>query len=145
MDIKNTLSNFQLENSRLIHFDIDNDFSELPANGTENSLSIGNPFHRVFKKDGVLFALLQLQINHTIEETKTERKLSMTLVIEGLFSFSGGTEEQFRQMLVLNGNSALYSIARAHILSITSMALISGRVVLPMINFLKVAEKLEKQ
>ena len=145
MDINNSVSNFQLENSRIVHFTIENDFAELPANGLENHLSIGNPNFKIFKKNDRLFCILQLQVNHETKYTDTEQILNVSLVVEGLFSFTEDNEDTFRQMLFLNGNSALYSIARAHILSMTSMSLISGRIVLPMINFLKLAEELKNQ
>ena len=124
---------------------MENDFIDLPLKGIENNLSIGNPNHKIIKKDNLLFGILQLQINNVAEEKSTDRKLSISLVIEGLFSFSGDDEDVFRKMLFLNGNSTLYSIARAHIHSVTSMALNSGRVLLPMINFLKLAEEMEKE
>ena len=76
-----------------------------------------------------------------IPEAKTDVKITL----EGEFASSLKTdEENFRNLLLLNGTAALYSIARGKVEAISSLAYHSGKITLPMINvvdFLKSKNK----
>lgn len=55
--------------------------------------------------------------------------------LEGAFAVKAGVEEdEFHKMLLLNGATALYSIARGKIESITANVYQNGKITMPMIN-----------
>ena len=55
--------------------------------------------------------------------------------LEGAFAVSASVEEdEFQKMLLLNGATALYSIARGKIESITANVYQNGKITMPMIN-----------
>lgn len=55
--------------------------------------------------------------------------------LEGAFAVSASVEEdEFQKMLLLNGATALYSIARGKIESITANVYQNGKIAMPMIN-----------
>ena len=70
-------------------------------------------------------------------EKNDNKKFEITLSLESFFTTSDLDKNNFKQMLLLNGNSTLYSIARSHILTISALSFDSGKIVLPMINFME--------
>lgn len=60
----------------------------------------------------------------------------LNLIMEGAFTgnINKLDEEQFREMLELNGLTTLSQLSRAYILSVTSLSGISPSIKLPMIN-----------
>lgn len=71
-----------------------------------------------------------------IETRKDEEKNGrIHLKIEGGFAVGGDVkEDEFKNLLLLNGATALYSIARGKIESITANVYQSGKITMPMIN-----------
>ena len=79
-----------------------------------------------------------------------DKKFEISILLEGFFVGENMDLENFTKMLVTNGSAALYSIARAQILSLSSQSLAGGEFILPMVNFfkakdLKVKEKQSEQ
>ncbi len=146
MNFTDTLSEFQFRDSVIKKAVINNDFTVLPDNNElEYSVKIQNGLSDIINENNILSARLILKINLSLVHKETEQKMLIEFIIDGVFTFSRNDEEQFKEMLLLNGNSTLYSIARANIINLTSMCLSSGKVVLPMINFLKLMQLKEKE
>lgn len=140
MNFTETISNFQIKASRIEKLEINNDFIGLK--NTENldtNIKIGNAISQVQKdeSDGLLYASLKLDLTVTSSEKNSKKKYCIHMLTEGLFTFDSNDEEEFKQMLLLNGNSTLYSIARSHIMTFSSLSLSGGSIILPMINFYK--------
>ena len=75
-----------------------------------------------------------------------KKKYSVDLSMQGCFAAPlDMEEEQFIQMLKLNGISSLYSIARGFIQSTTSQSLVSGSIILPMFNVAAYSRDKDKQ
>ncbi len=71
-------------------------------------------------------------------EGQEPQYLKLRVKIEGDFSAPKQLEEdQFAQLIALNGSTSLYSILRGTIESITSQSLARGKVSLPMINMIE--------
>lgn len=142
MNIKEVLSDFQFQESRIVKLEIKNDFVNKPkASDLETSIKLGNPSLKVFKKEDILNGILQLAIDITDKQKEDGMGISVSIVLEGLFTYTHDNEDQFNQMLLINGNTTLYSIARSIILTTTTLALSSGKVVLPMINFVELIKR----
>lgn len=146
MDIKDTIASLQLRGTRIVNLETKNDLVNLPnGEDLDTNINLGNPNYGINETDGKLFASLQLQVRVELTDKKTDKKIYISITVEGLFSFDETDKEKFKQMLLLNGNSTLYSIVRSYIITISSIALNSEKIVLPMINFLKLAQLHKEQ
>ena len=68
----------------------------------------------------------------------SDAKLEYHIVLIGEFSTAAATKnEDFNASLWLNGSTALYSIARAKIETISTTVLNNGKIILPMVNMME--------
>ena len=81
----------------------------------------------------------QLAVDFEIEIEQSEnRKFKLELSLEGAFiSEKDIEEEDFKQLVAINGAAALIGIARGKIESITSNIFDSGKVVIPFVNVIE--------
>lgn len=86
-----------------------------------------------------------LNLNINLDVTLNKQKTSITLILEGCFNASAESlENEFIYMLNLNGVTALYSIARSIILSISAQTFHSGKITLPMFDVAAYSKDLNK-
>lgn len=84
--------------------------------------------------DEGLFSQMAIDFEVEIEQTE-DRNFKLELSLEGVFLSEKNTEEEdFKQLVIINGAAALISIARGKIESITSNIFDSGKVVIPFVN-----------
>lgn len=84
--------------------------------------------------DEGFFAQMAIDFEVEIEQTE-DRNFKLELSLEGAFLSEKNTEEEdFKQLVIINGAAALISIARGKIESITSNIFDSGKVVIPFVN-----------
>ena len=84
--------------------------------------------------DEGLFSQMAIDFEVEIEQTE-DRNFKLELSLEGAFLSEKNTEEEdFKQLVIINGAAALISIARGKIESITSNLFDSGKVVIPFVN-----------
>lgn len=84
--------------------------------------------------DEGLFSQMAIDFEVEIEQTE-DRNFKLELSLEGAFLSEKDTEEEdFKQLVIINGAAALISIARGKIESITSNIFDSGKVVIPFVN-----------
>ncbi len=80
------------------------------------------------------FGKLLLKIVVELEE-KNENAGIIELVIEGAFSVPISIDEgTFKELILINGATALYSIGRSKIENITASTFLNGKIIIPMIN-----------
>lgn len=80
------------------------------------------------------FGKLLLKIVVELEE-KNENAGIIELVIEGAFSVPILIDEgTFKELILINGATALYSIGRSKIENITASTFLNGKIIIPMIN-----------
>lgn len=80
---------------------------------------------------------LTLDGNCSVPEN-SDAKLEYHIVLIGEFSTAAATKnEDFNASLWLNGSTALYSIARAKIETISTTVLNNGKIILPMVNMME--------
>ncbi len=146
MNIKDTVAQFQMTSSRIASLNIENELIELPsAEECTSSINLGNPQIAIKQTKNGFIGVLLLIVETSIKRNSDNKKLDLSITAEGTFTFNGTEQAEFENMMFLNGNSALYSVIRSYVISVTSLSLNSGKVVLPMINFLKLAEKLKAE
>ena len=84
--------------------------------------------------DEGLFSQMAIDFEVEIEQAE-DRNFKLELSFEGAFLSEKNTEEEdFKQLVIINGAAALISIARGKIESITSNIFDSGKVVIPFVN-----------
>lgn len=84
--------------------------------------------------DEGLFSRMAIDFEVEIEQAE-DRNFKLELSLEGAFLSEKNTEEEdFKQLVIINGAAALISIARGKIESITSNIFDSGKVVIPFVN-----------
>lgn len=84
--------------------------------------------------DEGLFSQMAIDFEVEIEQAE-DRNFKLELSLEGAFlSEKNAEEEDFKQLVIINGAAALISIARGKIESITSNIFDSGKVVIPFVN-----------
>ena len=84
--------------------------------------------------DEGLFSQMAIDFEVEIEQAD-DRNFKLELSLEGAFLSEKNTEEEdFKQLVIINGAAALISIARGKIESITSNISDSGKVVIPFVN-----------
>lgn len=87
--------------------------------------------------------LLSLECKVTVEADE-DAKTNIDFIIEGEFSASNDMDDEtFTKMLMVNGVSALYGIARSKLEVITALTYHQGKISFPMINVLELLK--EKQ
>ena len=84
--------------------------------------------------DEGLFSQMAIDFEVEIEQAE-DRNFKLELSLGGAFLSEKNTEEEdFKQLVIINGAAALISIARGKIESITSNIFDSGKVVIPFVN-----------
>lgn len=147
MNLNEIQSPFQLQGCIIRQIEEKNNLVFLPSTEQlETTVNIKNAFDDIRKneQDNCLETNFILDLNFTAVSNEKEKEYSIHIVLDGFFTFSKDDEDEFKNMLLLNGNSALYSIARSYIITISSISLTSGQFVLPMINFVKLLEESKK-
>lgn len=95
-------------------------------------LNINEPSFEII--DEGFFAQMAIDFEVEIEQSE-DRNFKLELSLEGAFLSEKDTEEEdFKQLVIINGAAALISIARGKIESITSNIFDSGKVVIPFVN-----------
>lgn len=139
-------SPFQMHGCIIDKMEVENNFASIPTGvQLKSTVNINNAISEINKTndDNMLQANLILDLRYSANYE--ENTFSIHLVLNGLFSTTDINENDFKHMLLLNGNSALYSIARSYIITISSMSLTSGQLVLPMINFVNLLKATQNE
>lgn len=142
MNFEEVQSEFQLRNCKIEKLKLNNDFIALPSpEELKLSISIKNAISNIEEKnDNFLFANLKLDLEVMSEADVNDQNIYIRILLNGIFTFNGNDKERFTEMLLLNGNATLYSIARSHIITLSALSCVSGQITLPMINFVKLLE-----
>lgn len=89
--------------------------------------------------------LLNIGCKVTVEADE-DAKTSIDFIIEGEFSASNDMDDEtFTKMLMVNGVSALYGIARGKLEVITALTYHHGKISFPMINVLEFLKEKQEQ
>lgn len=148
MKINNDIqSDFQMIGNQIISISLKNNFLELPDSENLNlEMSAEYEIESTIKHDSCYIGVINLTVKAEAKEKGKKKKISITICISGGFGDSHPeNEESFRNMLSLNGCAALYSIARAQVISLSSQSMNGGQLILPMINVFKMKEKKEEK
>ena len=153
MNICEVQSNFQMIGSRILKVCIDNSFFHMSADSTvKKSIDVKYEIVDISKEDNTFYGTIRICIKAKVTEKPTEKgnkdlsKYRLDMTVEGCFSDSScDNEDIFKTFLKINGCAALYSIARGFALGTSAQTLLSGQIILPMVNFIKMEEITQSQ
>lgn len=141
------LSKFQIIGSSIKKINIKNDFIILENDEKlKREIEIAHSISSldIIDDGNTIYGTILLNIKVKIALKK--KKYNIDLSIEGGFKAPAEIgEENFRNMLQVNGITSLYSIARGFIQSTTSQTLASGSVMLPMFNVAAYSKDMNKE
>lgn len=142
MNIKNVESQFQLLSSMVVHLNFNNSFlmyDERKPGKKEIDVAYKICHTDIIEEKNNRVGVLDLVVS--VSSEIDEQKYALKAVIRGFFEApSEMPEDTFTRMLKINGCTALYSIARGIISSISSQTFSIGNIVLPMVNFIRFHE-----
>lgn len=137
MDIKNVESQFQLLSSMVVHLNLNNSFliyDERKPGKKDIDVSYKICHVAVDEEKKTRLGVLDLIVS--VSSEMDDREYALKVVLRGFFEAPVEmSEETFERMLKVNGCTALYSIARGTIGSISAQTFSFGNIVLPMVNF----------
>ena len=137
-------SNFQMVGNYVKKMSVSNDFLELPPMEQLNynfeaeydNVTIDN------QEPGGFLGSIDLCVKVTAKEKKSKDKMSFSIVLNGGFVDNLiDNKDEFEKFLTINGSASLYGIARGIIISLSSLSINGGHIILPMVNFFKMREK----
>ncbi|WP_185741139.1 protein-export chaperone SecB [Clostridium sp. KNHs216] len=137
-------SPFHFIGNRITKLSIKNDFVSLDGNDKDikYNLDVDYEVKDITKKEEEHYGLIQLFIK--TEAKKGKKHCVIDLTIEGCFSSSVNSEDEFIPLLEINGSTALYSIARSIIINVSSQTFQTGQMILPMLNVFLMHKEKEK-
>ena len=151
MNTKEIKSEFQFIGNSICSLDLHNDFISIPDSNLSKEFDVSYDIESINEDENDIWGTINLYVHCIIkqnEEADTDEpsKFDLKLVLNGCFTdVKGVTKEEFEKFLSINGCAALYSVARSIIISVTAQSVVSGSIVLPMINVFKLKKKsLEK-
>lgn len=141
MDIKDCESSFQMIGNRVCKLILKNDFVSISnLRDADYNIDADYEIKQIENKNNECTGILLLMVKTGVKD-KEKHKLTVELQIEGCFTAIGMDKENFTDMLSVNGCTALYSIARAIIVSVSSQSMCGGQLIIPLINVFKLHEK----
>lgn len=136
-------SPFQLIGTSIRELKIDNSFTNLVLDdATETGIQIKPAIKSIERRSSdILRGIMLLDLDLCIQRKEGEFNLHLSL--EGCFEGTSFTEDQFHEMLLINGASTLYSIGRSIILTTCSLSAGGAQILLPMVNFVDLYKSTE--
>lgn len=138
MNITKSIATLQLLGTTIRKINLENNFVIFSdSDKVEKQIDLNCKFGNINKDDDAFWgsSILDLSIDIRNHEDNEDRSLVIKLELEGCFSYQGDDEDEFKELLEINGSASLYSIARSIITMFTSQAFDGDKVILPMLNF----------
>lgn len=133
MELNLIATGIELVGTTIKNISVENNIVDVEREAKRNfGLNINEPhFEKV--EDGY-FSQMTIDFEVEIEQSE-EQKFKLELSLEGAFLSSDGIEEDnFKQLVGVNGAAALIGIARGKIESITANIFNNGKIVIPFVN-----------
>ena len=142
MDTQKIESSFQLIKTSIISLNIKNNFIEYDErlNGSKSiDVTYQITDNRVIDTQKLYGGSVDLHI--TVVSKINEQAFVIQMIYRGFFTAPLSMEQdQFNHMLLINGTTSLYNMARAVLMSISSQMFNGGAILLPMLNMIRFHE-----
>ena len=140
MNVNKFSANIQYKNSFITECTITNNLLDIGDDAvlkTDVKVAVSNLSLSDDETEKLGKVRLTLDGSYSVPDN-TDAKLEYHIVLIGEFCTSASTkDEDFTASLWLNGSTALYSIARGKIETISTTVLNNGKVILPMVNMME--------
>ena len=135
MDLKNSIADFQFIANRVSNFALETKDVDQKGEKVKVNYDIDYNILRNVYEDGKYTGLLEfiVRVNAKIMD---DSLFNIIMIMEGVFIGNPNklSEEQFKNMLELNGVATLSQLSRAYIISMSSISGLNPPVKLPMLN-----------
>lgn len=133
MELNLIATGIELVGTTIKNISVENNIVDVEREAKRNfGLNINEPYFENVE-DGY-FAQMTIDFEVEIEQSE-EQKFKLELSLEGAFLSSDGIEEDnFKQLVGVNGAAALIGIARGKVESITANIFNNGKIVIPFVN-----------
>lgn len=135
MELNLITTGIELVGTTIKNLSVENDIVDIKKDARRNfGLNINEPYFETIE-DGFFS---QMIIDFQIEiEQADNHKCKIDLSLEGAFvSETGVEEENFKQLVMVNGAAAVVGIARGKIEAITANIFNNGKIVIPFVNII---------
>ena len=135
MELNLIPTGIELVGTTIKNLSVENDIVDIKKDARRNfGLNINEPYFETIE-DGFFS---QMIIDFQIEiEQADNHKCKIDLSLEGAFvSETGVEEENFKQLVMVNGAAAVVGIARGKIEAITANIFNNGKIVIPFVNII---------
>lgn len=140
MSVNEFSANIQYKSSFITECDITNNLLDIGDDAvlkTDVKVAVSGLSLSDDEKEKLGRVRLTLDGNYSVPEN-SDAKLEYHIVLIGEFCTAATTkDEDFNVSLWLNGSTALYSIARAKIETLSTTVLNNGKIILPMVNMME--------
>lgn len=141
MELNLIAAGIELIGTTVKNLNIDNNIVDVEKDGKRSfGLYINEPKFQI--TDDTLFA--QMTIDFELEIKQSEKQeCNIQLSIEGAFASNADVEEEeFRELVIINGAAALIGIARGKLEAISANVFNNGKIVIPFVNVLDYYKKI---
>lgn len=135
MELNLITTGIELVGTTIKNLSVENDIVDIKKDARRNfGLNINEPYFETIE-DGFFS---QMIIDFQIEiEQADNHKCKIDLSLEGAFvSETGVEEENFKQLVMVNGAAAVVGIARGKVEAITANIFNNGKIVIPFVNII---------
>lgn len=144
MNFNCIVPDFTFLGSAVLKLDIDNELSMLPEDLTRK-FGMDIIFSELTTEEKTRTGKLLLKILIELEQYE-EKVCTIDMILEGAFSSPiTMDEEKFKSLVMINGATALFSVGRAKVESISSMIFASGKLILPFVNIYDFYKEKERE
>lgn len=147
MNTEKIKSAFQFVGNSINVLDLQNDFISIPDSNLSKEFDVSYKIESINEDEANIWGTINLYVACLLKldgesDNDESPNLSLNLILNGCFKdVKGISKEEFEKSLSINGCAALYSVARSIIISISAQSVISGSIVLPMINVFRLHEE----
>lgn len=141
MELNLIAAGIELIGTTVKNLNIDNNIVDIERDGKRSfGLYINEP--KFQNTDDTLFA--QMMIDFELEIKQSEKQeCNIQLSIEGAFASNGDVDEdEFKELVIINGAAALIGIARGKLEAISANVFNNGKIVIPFVNVIDYYKKI---
>ena len=133
MELNLIATGIELVGTTIKKISVENNIVDVEREAKRNfGLNINEPYFE--EVEDVFFSQMTIDFEVEVEQSE-DQKFKLELSLEGAFlSCDGVAEENFKQLVGVNGAAALIGIARGKIESITANIFNNGKIVIPFVN-----------
>ena len=144
MNLNRIATGIELVGTTIKNISVENNIVDVEKEAKRNlGLCIKEPTFE--KTEEGYFAQILIDFEIEIEQSE-EQKFKLNLSLEGAFiSRDEASEEDFKQLVGVNGAAAVIGIARGKIESITANIFNNGKIVIPFVNVLEYYKNISEE